>query len=204
KDFVQQLVHIEHWQARIQKIHDSLKVTRGPLEPVPNIPKECYNVGKSQHNPIDIANFIKKHSGDPALQHFVPKLKHHLLPHIRAVHALASESSVSQLLQGLDASYNTMAATVDHLLFKSNHIYQHYILWVNYTTYDVQHRQDILNPTTDHHDIMMLATPENMDESETVYQHHHHFCYAHIIGIYHANVQYIGPGFSNYLPIRKN
>ncbi|KAI5996076.1 hypothetical protein EDC04DRAFT_2910029 [Pisolithus marmoratus] len=72
KDFVWQLVRIEHWQARIWKIYDSLKVTRGPLEPVPNIPEECYNVGKSHHNPIDIANFIKKHSGDPALQQSHP------------------------------------------------------------------------------------------------------------------------------------
>ncbi|KAI5992629.1 hypothetical protein EDC04DRAFT_2872767 [Pisolithus marmoratus] len=87
-----------------------------------------------------------------------------------------------------------MGATVDHLLFKSNHIYQHYVLRVNYTTYNVRCRQDILNLTTNHHDIMMLASPENMNEC------HHHFCYACIIGIYHANVQYIGSGLSDYLP----
>ncbi|KAI6039573.1 hypothetical protein EDC04DRAFT_2517229, partial [Pisolithus marmoratus] len=73
-------------------------------------------------------------------------------------------------------------------------IYQHCILWGNYTTYDVKCEQDIFNPATDHYDIMMLATPENADKSETVYQCCHHFCYARIISIYHANVQYIGPG----------
>ncbi|KIK10455.1 hypothetical protein PISMIDRAFT_20384 [Pisolithus microcarpus 441] len=202
KDFVRQLARIERRQARIRKICDSFKATRGPFEPVPNKPEERYNVGKSQHRPIDIADFIRKHSGDPALQDFVPKLKNHLLPHVREMHALASEPTSSQPLWGLEASYSTSEAAADHLLFKGNRIYQHCVLRVNYTTYDVKRGQDIFNPTTDHHDVMMLATPENADKSEDTYERRHCFCYARIIGIYHANVQYIGPGFSNYLPRR--
>ncbi|KIK13245.1 hypothetical protein PISMIDRAFT_119194, partial [Pisolithus microcarpus 441] len=118
------------------------------------------------------------------------------------MHVLASEPSALQPLEGLDASYDASEATVDHLLIRSNRIYQHRILQVNYTTYHVRCRQDIFNPTTDHCDIMMLAAPENTDESETIHQCHHRFCYARIIGIYHANVQYIGPGCSSYLPRR--
>ncbi|KIK11957.1 hypothetical protein PISMIDRAFT_121784 [Pisolithus microcarpus 441] len=118
------------------------------------------------------------------------------------MHILASEPSALQLLEGLDASYDVSEATVNHLLIRSNHIYQHRVLRVNYTTYDVRRGQDIFNPTTDHRDIMMLAAPENTDESETIHQRHRRFCYARIIGIYHANVQYIGPGCSSYLPRR--
>ncbi|KIK12190.1 hypothetical protein PISMIDRAFT_83954, partial [Pisolithus microcarpus 441] len=119
-------------------------------------PEERYNVRKSQHRPIDLANFIRKNSGDPALQEFTLRLKHHLLPRIRAMHILASEPSALQPLEGLDASYDASEVTVDHLLIRSNHIYQHHILRVNYTTYNVRHGQDIFNPTTDHRDIMML------------------------------------------------
>ncbi|KIK10462.1 hypothetical protein PISMIDRAFT_46798, partial [Pisolithus microcarpus 441] len=129
-------------------------------EPVPDILEECYNVRKSQHRPIDLASFIRKNSSDPALQEFTLRLKCHLLPHIRAMHILASEPSALQPLEGLDASYDASEATVDHLLIRSNRIYQHHVLWVNYTTYNVRCGQDIFNPTTDHHDIMMLAAPE--------------------------------------------
>ncbi|KIK12991.1 hypothetical protein PISMIDRAFT_119820, partial [Pisolithus microcarpus 441] len=188
KAFVQQLAHIECQQARIQKIHDSFQVTKDPLEPVPNVPEECYNVRKSQHRPIDLADLIRKNSGDPALQEFTLRLKCHLLPRIRAMHNIP----------GREDSLPT--ATVDHLLIRSNHLYQHHILQVNYTTYDVQCGQDIFNPTTDHHDVMMLATPENTNELETIHQCYCCFCYARIIGIYHANIQYIGPGFSSYPP----
>ncbi|KIK25267.1 hypothetical protein PISMIDRAFT_96953, partial [Pisolithus microcarpus 441] len=157
--------------------------------PVPDMPEECYNVGKSQHRPIDITSLIRKHSGDPALQDFIPKLKNHLLPCVREMHVLASKPTSSQPLWGLEASYSTSEAAADHLLFKGNCIYQHCVLQVNYTTYDVKCGQDIFNPT-----------PENVDKLEDAYERHHHFCYACIIGIYHANVQYIGLGFTNYLP----
>ncbi|KIK20576.1 hypothetical protein PISMIDRAFT_12859 [Pisolithus microcarpus 441] len=110
---------------------------KDPLEPVPDILEEHYNVGKSQHRPIDLADFIRKNSGDPALQEFTLRLKRHLLPCIRAMHVLASEPSALQLLEGLDTSYDASEATVNHLLIRSNCIYQHCVLQVNYTTYDV-------------------------------------------------------------------
>jgi len=73
---------------------------------------------------------------------------------------------------------------LDNLLFKQDRIYLHKILRINYTTYDVRRKQDTINPTTTHRDIMTLA--DNDDNSD------HPFLYARVIGIFHANVIYTG------------
>jgi hypothetical protein len=85
-------------------------------------------------------------------------------------------------------------ANLNQVLFKGGRIYQHNVFRVNYTTYDLDRRQDNFNPNSDHRDIIMLAgRPE--EESQVASPR---FCYARIVGIYHANVQYIGPGLKNY------
>lgn len=100
-----------------------------------------------------------------------------------------------QPLLGLDDSYSASEATINHVLLKGDRIYQHNVLRVNYTTYDVKRGQDNLNPSSLHRDIMMLAGSRDSEESQVVSDH---FCYARVIGIYHANVQYIGPGVKDY------
>ena len=52
-----------------------------------------------------------------------------------------------------------------------------------YTTYNIQRGQDVINPSTPHQDIMMLATTSDTDDD-------YPFLYAHMLGIYHANVIY--------------
>lgn len=106
----------------------------------------------------------------------------------------ATESSADHLQPGLDNSYNVSEASLNQVLFKGGRIYQHNILRINYTTYDLDRSQDNFNPNTDHCDIMMVAGGRE-EESEVS---SHNFCYARIIGIYHANVQYIGPGLKDY------
>ncbi|KAF9235723.1 hypothetical protein BU15DRAFT_51036, partial [Melanogaster broomeanus] len=69
-------------------------------------------------------------------------------------------------------------------------IYQHLLLCLNYTTYDLQHETETVNLKTDRCDIMLLSQPDGLKT--------HPFCYAHILGIYHANVIYTGPGSRNY------
>ena len=97
------------------------------------------------------------------------------------------------MVPGLDDSYNTSTTTLNHVLLKGDHIYQHNVFRVNYTTYDVHHNQDTFNPNSSHHDIMMLLAPGDTEEAEQ-----HRFCYACIVGAYHVNVQYIRPGLNNY------
>lgn len=96
---------------------------------------------------------------------------------------------------GLTDGFGTPDGQPDQVIFKNDRIYRHHILRINFTTYDVRRTDDILNPNTDHCDIMMLHAPEDAND-------HQRFCYARIIGIYHANIQYIGPGMNDYAPRR--
>jgi hypothetical protein len=59
----------------------------------------------------------------------------------------------------------------------NNVIYAHKALRINFTTYDNRRDQDTINPRT-HSDIMMLSRDES-----------HPYCYARVLGIYHAMVQ---------------
>jgi hypothetical protein len=99
------------------------------------------------------------------------------------------------LTAGLNDGFGSLEANPDHVILKNGRIYQHHILRINYMMYDVHRADDIFNPNTEHHDIMMPHRPESDED-------HHPFYHARIIGIYHANVQYIGPWMKDYLPRR--
>jgi hypothetical protein len=71
----------------------------------------------------------------------------------------------------------------DCVLIKDNNLYEHATLRVNYTTYDVRREQDTITPRT-HRDIMVLA-----HEDERT----HPYWYAHVIRIFHVNVEYHDP-----------
>jgi hypothetical protein len=58
---------------------------------------------------------------------------------------------------------------------------------INYTAYDVRRSQDVVN-TSNHSDIMVL---HDLHSNQP-------FSYARVIGIYHANIVYTGPGMTNY------
>lgn len=73
----------------------------------------------------------------------------------------------------------------------------HKLVRFNFTTYDVRRAQDVINPATSHCNIMMLATASDGQANLK-----HPFCYARVIGIYHVNVIYTGPGMLDYTPRR--
>lgn len=130
-------------------------------------------------------------------QDFVPKLKRHILPRIeRTIRREKSLASTSGLVQGEPSS--RIPADVDGLSFKHNRMYTHNILRVNYTTYDVRRAQDTINPRTTHCNALFLA--ENGDNPGTF--GNHPFLYGQILGIYHVNVIYSGPGMLDYRPRR--
>ncbi|KAL6305510.1 hypothetical protein BKA93DRAFT_707118, partial [Sparassis latifolia] len=72
-------------------------------------------------------------------------------------------------------------------------LYSHQTLTINYTTYDVRHAQDTINPSTDRCNVMVLA--DNDDP------HAHPFWYARILGIYHVNAVDLSP-HSDEIPKR--
>ena len=79
------------------------------------------------------------------------------------------------------------------MLFKGNQFYSHALLRINYTTYDLRHENDSINPRTDHCNIMLLAQNDGSGSATS-----HPFCYARVLGIYHANIILTGPESSDY------
>jgi hypothetical protein len=76
-------------------------------------------------------------------------------------------------------------------------MYQHNIARFNYTSYDVRRSDDVVNASTPHHNIMVLSGPDENDATTS-----HPFKYAQVLGIFHVNVVYVGPGMVNYQPYR--
>src|ERR1700733_9445386 len=83
----------------------------------------------------------------------------------------------------------------DFVFFRKDCIYHHKLLQFHFTTYDVQRRTDIVNPGTSHCHVMLLANHADgsADSSDS-----HHFLYARVLGAYHVNVIYTGPGMQDY------
>ncbi|GBE90070.1 hypothetical protein SCP_1800920 [Sparassis crispa] len=86
----------------------------------------------------------------------------------------------------------------DSVFFKGDRMYEHHILKVNYTTYDVRRSHDIINPSTDNRDILLLARFDDLEDATSM----HPFLYARVLGIYHVNVVYTGTGMADYTPRR--
>jgi hypothetical protein len=117
-------------------------------------------------------------------------LKQHILPRIKAQlkeEAMATSDVTDQDVQSLDCDPDGWKS----VFFKSDRIYQHRLLKVNYTSYDIRRSQDVINPGASHWDIMMLAGDDDENDS-------HRFLYARVLGIYHTNVIYTGPGMLDY------
>ena len=113
----------------------------------------------------------------------MPKLKAHLLPQIREIH-LGN-------LEGGELEPDGLPP-IAPVILKGNCIYRHNILRINYTTYDMRRETDMVNPRTQHRNILLLA----QDGSN------HQFCYARVLAIFHANVIYTGSGSKDFSPRR--
>ena len=84
--------------------------------------------------------------------------------------------------------------TCNFVFFKNESLYQHKIIRVNYTTYDMQRGIDIVKPEGPRCNIMLLANHTDGSESSRL----HHFMYARVLGVYHTDVVYTGPGMQNF------
>jgi hypothetical protein len=111
-------------------------------------------------------------------QDFVPMLKDHILARLRNVPASANGKHLfSQQEQ-------------NSVVLRYNRFYKHQTLRVNYTTYDVRRDSDLINPNSQHPNIMLDAEHDD-DEPDG-----HAFWYARVLGIYHADVRDLSaPGF---------
>lgn len=99
---------------------------------------------------------------------------------------------------------NDAGVAQNTILMKDNRVYNHKLARFYHTTYDVRRSEDIINPKTSHSNIMLLADHKPIDgtSSDPSATATHPFIYARVLGIYHVNVVYIGPGMSGYAPMR--
>ena len=97
-------------------------------------------------------------------QNFIPNLKDYALCKVLGLEHDADEVNFTESQRA-------------SITFVKNRIYQHKVLRVNYTTYDMRREQDSLNPRT-HANIMVLSQEDDLTA--------HPYWYACIIGIYHT------------------
>ncbi|KAG2342776.1 hypothetical protein BDR05DRAFT_1000744 [Suillus weaverae] len=128
-----------------------------------------HHIGQSEKIYDEASHCLHSHAGDPAMKDFLPRLKDHLLEHLNLG---TSDSSVEKHTAHSDEDRNLV-------LFKRNQIYHHHLARFNYTTYDVQQAQDVVNPKTPHCNIMLLHDENGPDDN---------YCYAKVLGIHHVNV----------------
>lgn len=110
---------------------------------------------------------------DDCTQNFLPKLRDHLLTQLLGLEYNGDEQEF-------------MTAERNHVVICKGSIYQHQVLRVNYTTYDMWRDQDSINVKT-HPDIMLIAREDESDENRSAYW------YARVIGVFHAYVQHTSP-----------
>ena len=74
-------------------------------------------------------------------------------------------------------------------------MYHHKLIRFHFTTYDIWHGTDIVNPGTSHCNVMLLADDA---EGSVISSNLHHFLYARVLSAYHVNVIYTGPGMHDF------
>ena len=200
---------IEQRQRHIRLIRENLSGSPTLIQPedITVNTDARFNVATSQKNPVHIPTFLQQNLGDPAVkvsglallpctlfhtypQDFLPKLRAHLLPRIQAV--LEGEAKThpefSTAVNMFPPSLDDM--TRNFVFFKHESLYQHKTIRVNYTTYDIRRGTDIVKPEGPCCNIMLLANHTGGSNLSNL----HHFIYARVLGVYHADVIYTGPG----------
>jgi len=153
------LSKIEQRQRRIRLIRENLNGSPTLIQPEDmTVNTDArFNIATSRKNPVHIPTFLQQNLGDPAIKNFLPKLRAHLLPRIQAV--LEGEA---QICPELSTAVNLFPPILDDktcnfVFFKHESLYQHKIIRVNYTTYDMRRGTDIVKPEGPRSNIMLLA-----------------------------------------------
>lgn len=104
----------------------------------------------------------------------MPKLRSHLLSRILGGDSLSGDQDAQ-------------------LIIKGDQIYSHNLIRINYTMYDVRRDQDVINAASSHCNVMVISH----DGSDSA-----RYRYARVLGTYHVNVIFVGPGMVDSNPIR--
>jgi hypothetical protein len=136
----------------------------------------------------------------------MPKLKKYLLPRIKEM-IRQEKGGPDDTLGMVDINpepteQQYSKCELDGILFKNNCIYSHKIVRINFTTYDVRRSQDVIHTGTTHCNIMALSSQRSSESHSGQSKVPFPFIYGHVLGIYHVNVVYNGPGMLDYQPRR--
>ncbi|KAI0071014.1 hypothetical protein K474DRAFT_1712834 [Panus rudis PR-1116 ss-1] len=132
----------------------------------PTAPQLRYHISNETRYFVEIRQWLPDYARDPAYKGFMFDLKNHIL----------------MRLSGRSEYDNEMTFTDKQrasVRFESERLYQHKVLRVNYTTYDMRRAQDSINPRT--HPFIMLYSPDPKSK--------HPYWYAQVIHIFHADVK---------------
>lgn len=75
-----------------------------------------------------------------------------------------------------------------NVVLQQNRVYSHKILRMYYTTYDVRREEDVIHIGTPQCNVILL----NGRYARETWDREHPYLYARILGIFHANVTYVG------------
>ncbi|KAH9478851.1 hypothetical protein JR316_0009313 [Psilocybe cubensis] len=155
---------VVHRTNRVE-IRKLLREDRELLEPTP--PDLHYHISSDVRRKLDILPWMSQNQNDPATRDFMLRLKTHLYACLSGVNEFSDSIGTHERLQ---------------ITILGDRIYEHQVLRINYTSYDMRRIQDTLKPNSSRCDIMVLASNKGADQQV------HPYWYARIIGIYHANV----------------
>ncbi|PIL29093.1 hypothetical protein GSI_09141 [Ganoderma sinense ZZ0214-1] len=134
----------------------------------PTQPEQHYYISSDPRYPVRLDDFLYENDGDAACKNFERDLKDHLFRRLPGGEALP-------------ADYMPTDDDLFRVRIEGDRLFQHKVLRVNFTRYDMCRDQDSINPRT-HPDIMMLA-PDGVA---------HPYLYARVIGIFHVKAYLVG------------
>jgi len=182
---MRQLGNIDFVELQVRRIAAEVDAVGIPIKsvspPSAASPTARYHIAQDTKKSLILGEWLNSHSNDPALtvtssftqqwyslevltmpQDFLPHLKQHL-------HARLCES---------DPLYNHERS--EDLAIQDGILYQHSIMRVDFTTYDVQQDQDIIHIPFDKCDILVYNPQERGP---------YPWAFARVLGIYHAAVR---------------
>ncbi|KAH9011426.1 hypothetical protein EDB83DRAFT_2448378 [Lactarius deliciosus] len=130
-------------------------------------PQQRYQLPERSHHIVMLDVFLRENRRDPAVKDFLPHLRDHLLARI-----------LHREYDGNDTPFSD--AQRAEVQFRGRKLYQHKVLRINYTTYDLRREQDSINPRT--YPNIMVLRPDGPDP--------HPYWYARIIRIFHIVVNH--------------
>ncbi|TEB19132.1 hypothetical protein FA13DRAFT_1758280 [Coprinellus micaceus] len=156
KEYEDQISQIERRRSRLSDIRAGIQMRATSLKGQPSqpgggipmeiiSPEQRYLIGEDQNSPISLNAFLERSDTmhrDSYTIGFISKMKEHLLP--RVLEALGhAESPVDK-----DAW--------KHVTLQHNRLFNHRILRLNHTTYDLRRQDDVIHVDTPRCNVMLL------------------------------------------------